>query len=251
MQPLSNAKLKQFAALGRKKERLEAGLYMVEGEKLCVEAIRSRQPIVALIATADLWQAYPGWLGYPAEAYTATPDQLGRISTQAQPEGDIAILALPAPPEHLPLQAPAMLLHNIADPGNLGALLRTAAWYGFGALFTTPESVEATNPKVVRASMGAAFHVPVIQLADFDAFVASHAARISAAFLGAEPLMGSIPIGRDWLLLGSESHGLPASYRALTDLFCFTLPHGPGGQGESLNLAATGAVLADRLVRQL
>jgi RNA methyltransferase, TrmH family len=242
MQPISTAKVKQFASLGRKKERQEAGLFLAEGEKLCHEALAAGLKPVALVATAGMWAAHPAWEAATGEAYLATEQQLERISTQAQPEGAIAVLQIPSPPTELPLQGPAILLHNVADPGNLGALLRTAAWYGFKAIYTTIASVEVTNPKVVRASMGAVFHVPVVTIADFDDFVAKYAQRISAAFL---------PAGRDWLLLGSESHGLPVYYRDLPGMFACTLPYGPAGLGESLNLAATGAVLADRWARPL
>ncbi|MDX2062501.1 MAG: RNA methyltransferase [Bacteroidia bacterium] len=246
MQPLPKAKLTEFVALGRKVGRQTAGLYLAEGQKVCAEALAAGQRPVALLLTEALADTHPEWAALAEATYRVTDAQLARISTHAAPDGALAVLPCPVQPTPLPVVGPAFLLYEVADPGNLGTLLRTAAWYGFRALYASAGTVEATNPKVVRAAMGAFFRVPVYTVADFEGWVAAHAQRIVATYVTGEP-PAPLPPERDWLLLGSESHGLPPAWPSQFGILPYTVPHGPGGSGESLNVALTGAILADRL----
>jgi TrmH family RNA methyltransferase len=134
---------------------------------------------------------------------------------------------------------------GVADPGNVGTILRSAEAAGAGAVVLTEGTVDAFNPKVVRASAGALFHVPVV--GDVPA--------ADLALLGV-PLLGAVAAGgRAYdeapldqpcaLVLGSEAHGLPPGLR-LDGLV--TIPH--RGRAESLNVAMAATVLCFEAARR-
>jgi TrmH family RNA methyltransferase len=134
---------------------------------------------------------------------------------------------------------------GLADPGNLGTILRSAEAAGAGAVVVTEATVDVYNPKVVRASAGALFHVPVVvdvALGDLSA-------------LGV-PLLGAVADGGTpydeapldvacALVLGSEAHGLPVGLR-LDGLV--SIPH--RGRAESLNVAMAATVLCFEAARR-
>ena len=83
-----------------------------------------------------------------------------QISETRSPQGIAAVVPLLTAPAPQPGER-AIYLHEIQDPGNLGTILRTLAWFGGFRCLLSPDSVDVHNGKVVRASMGAIFHVPV------------------------------------------------------------------------------------------
>ena len=83
-----------------------------------------------------------------------------RLHVTRTPQGIVAVAPLLTPPPPKPDEK-AVYLHQIQDPGNLGTILRTLAWFGNFRCLLSPDSVEPFNGKAVRASMGAILHVPV------------------------------------------------------------------------------------------
>jgi TrmH family RNA methyltransferase len=146
------------------------------------------------------------------------------------------------------VDGPLLLLYQINNPNNLGALLRTAHWFGFSAVILSKNSCEATNPKVVRTSMGAVFYLRVMEGADIEAAIAVMAGRF--AIIGSDVREGAAPhpCNRETaLLLGSESHGLPECLLALTNE-TWKIPG--AGSGESLSLPQAGAIMMYECVRK-
>ena len=81
----------------------------------------------------------------------------------------VAAMTPAVDPESLPdSQGPLLLLHEVNNPNNLGAVLRTADWFGFRTVLISAGSCETTNPKVVRTSMGSLFHLTLIEEVDFE-----------------------------------------------------------------------------------
>jgi TrmH family RNA methyltransferase len=137
---------------------------------------------------------------------------------------------------------------RISDPGNLGTILRSAEAAGVSAVVLTPGTVEAFNPKVVRASAGAMFHVPIIEdvtveeIKDngFQIFgTSSHDQEGSIEFTAAD-LTGKIA-----LVVGNEAHGLDDN--AAVDSW-LTIPH--RGRSESLNVAMACTLVCFEAARQ-
>jgi TrmH family RNA methyltransferase len=136
----------------------------------------------------------------------------------------------------------------VNDPGNLGTLLRTAAWFGFPALYCSSGTVDCYNPKVVRSSMGGLFRVGVVYLEDFSAFVCYHSNQIAAAAPGGLAPETGVFRQRPMLLMGNESHGLPSELLNPPKLQRVTI--GGAGGVESLNVSTAGSILAHQLYVQ-
>jgi TrmH family RNA methyltransferase len=259
MQPLSAAKLRIYQSLSDKRYRRKHGLFVAEGRKLLGEALQMQWPIEAVMVRAASKPiaptAFSPALPLPSlppgiPIYEVHPADFAQLSDQPQPEGVLTILRLPGATVHAPegLPGPALLLDGITDPGNLGTLLRTAAWFGLRAVYASSGTADCWNPKVVRASMGAVLRLPVQYLPDFDQAVARHAPRIIAAALDGAALPDTGPLPGDLVLLGSESHGLRPALLDLPGLHRLRIPG--GGMGvESLNVATAGSILLYRLAQ--
>ena len=120
------------------------------------------------------------------------------------------------------------------DPGNLGTILRTLAWFGGLRCLLSPDSVDVHNGKVVRASMGAIFHVPVEIDVPLDS-LPGRFSRIACLDLAGEPLASAAFRDFDCYLFGNEARGLPPEAKAQARAFTIT----GTGAIESLNVAAT------------
>lgn len=168
---------------------------------------------------------------------------------QAMSPDSQGILAVATPPEPASLEVLqgarlAMVLPQVADPGNAGTLIRIADAAGADAVVICRGGVEVTNPKVVRASAGSIFHLPIVTGVEFDA-VAAAARGSGLAVVGAdggaqrslfESFDAAAPTA--WVF-GNEAQGLSDAERAL----CDTLVSIPlYGHAESLNVAAAAAV---------
>lgn len=244
MEPISKAKIKLYRSLHDRKGRLENGLFMVEGHKMCLEALAAGWPVEAVVTDDPDFPLPAGVQGFSAKA-----DALQQLSTQVNPEGSVAILRIPDDARYghhrqLPYlpPGPAFLLDGLQDPGNMGTILRIADWYGFQALVCRAGTVDVLNPKVLRASMGAIFRVQVFYVQEFEALIASQTALISVADMAGAPLPDPGFQARPYVLLGNESHGVSDGIRAIPGLQRVTIPR--FGGAESLNVAVTAGIFA-------
>ena len=253
MPPLSKAQIKHFSGLLRPQGRAETGLFLAHGRKVVEAALAAGWPLEALVMSSSYAQAHGSALG-GHEADVVAEHELAKLSDQPAPEGVVAVLRLTRPQAPQPVVGPALLVWQLNDPGNVGALLRIAAWYGLAGVWLSPGSADPFGPKAVRGAMGATFTVPCGVLPDFEARVAAEARRVVAA---AVPHGGTTPAlrpdqlaasGRDLLLLGSESHGVPPELLNLTGLVTVSIaPRGPQPP-ESLNVAVAAGILVAALV---
>ncbi len=127
------------------------------------------------------------------------------------------------------------------NPNNLGTLIRTAHWFGLGTLLLSSDSVDFTNPKVVRTSMGSLFHLAVIPDVDFGGVLPS--LKKNYLIVAGDVKKGVPPHPcpqQTALLLGSESHGLPENLLELADER-WNIPG--AGRAESLSLPQAAAIM--------
>ena len=145
-------------------------------------------------------------------------------------------------------RAAVLVFDRLADPGNLGTLLRTAYALGVDWAVALPGTVDPWNAKTVRAAAGALFRLPVTQepWAEVSAWLRERAFTILCADPGGEALpRPGESIGKFALVLGNEPAGLAAEVRRSCDrLVAVELP----GDMDSLNVAIAGALLLDRLL---
>ncbi|MCK5738021.1 RNA methyltransferase [bacterium] len=134
-------------------------------------------------------------------------------------------------------------VENLADPGNLGTIIRTADWFGATALLLGTGTVDCYNPKVVRATMGSLFHLPIfnnLNLTELLPELRCQKFTSYAAVLDGDPLPATPGTGRRILVLGSESHGISPELAQ----HCDFLVRIPGrGPAESLNVSVAAGVL--------
>jgi RNA methyltransferase, TrmH family len=248
----SNPKIKLVRALqARRSERKAEQAFVVEGLRLAEEAVRAEVPARLVLHTDHLdgrGRAAVNQLArLGATVETVTPEVMAAASNTQTPSGLLAVLALPAATPPKPLTW-ALVLDRLADPGNLGTVLRTASAAGVQAAFLAPGTVDAYNPKVVRAAAGAHFQMPIIEAGWGD--IASALARLT--LWRAEAHTGTAYDQVDWrqpagLVIGSEAAGPgDAAQRLAPDAVHIPMP----GQAESLNAAIAAAVLLFEAARQ-
>jgi len=213
-----NPQVKQLdALLRRKKAREESGLFVLEGTRLCLDAIQAGLHPHSVLLTPQALQKHPelGALTGAASQTTLLDENLAaRISETATTQGVFAILPQPQPAAiKLNPQGRYMLLHMVRDPGNLGGILRTAAALGVDAAFLCG-CAELYSPKTLRASMGGVFRLPIAQPGDIHTQIQSLRSAgldVYAAALqeNAHPVSKLGQPGGKAIIIGNEGDGLP------------------------------------------
>jgi TrmH family RNA methyltransferase len=228
-------KLEDVRKLDQKKFREELGHFVIEGEHL-VEELEKAAKHDPRLRQSEIYvtRDYAHWSS-TLPMHVIQSKQMAQISETRSPQGIAAVVPLLAPAAPRPNER-AIYLHEIQDPGNLGTILRTLAWFGNFRCLLGPDSVDLHNGKVVRASMGAIFHVPV----EIDVPLASlpeRFSRIASLDLEGAPVASKAFRDFDCYVFGNEARGLPQAQMAALPLQPFTIP-GTGAL-ESLNVAAT------------
>lgn len=229
--------LKLVKSLHQKKFRKEHGLFLVEGKKPVLEALASSYQIQGLFSTDQLWIAEQG------RGVVINAREMEQISALSTPSEHLAVVKIPEAKDVL-WGEQLIILDGIADPGNMGTILRTADWFGFNQIICSEDTVEMYNPKVVQSTMGSLFRIQVqyTNLSEIMPALKAQGYRLAGADLSGQAYMQFDYKGKLALVIGSESHGLKQHSRELlTDLI-----HIPGsGNAESLNAGiATGILLA-------
>jgi TrmH family RNA methyltransferase len=227
-------KLENVKKLHQKRFREEFGYFLVEGEHLVLELQKAALQNPQLRA-CELYvtSGREPWRG-PFATHVISAAHMAQISDTKTPQGIVALVPMlrPAPPRG---DEQVIYLHEIQDPGNLGTILRTLAWFGELRCLLSPASVDPYNPKVVRASMGAIFHVPI----ELNVELPSLRERFKRiACLGMTGKAVSSPDFKifDCYLFGNEARGLP--HELLTTLNAAPFTIAGCGSIESLNLAS-------------
>jgi len=255
-----NPLVRRLRQLHQPRGRDQQGLLLLEGTHLLEEVLRLQLQPVELLAT-PLWWARQGALAASLpEACTClvvADEVLAAIATTHHPDG--VVLTLPPPPEASSNSWPSLVLalDGLQDPGNLGTLMRTALASGVEALWLG-DGADPFQPKVLRASTGAALALPLRReprAALRERLVAAQAAGLQlvvAVRPGAGPPKPLPYWQHDWrrptvLLLGNEGAGVSADLEALASQRV-TIPHSRAV--ESLNVAVAAAPLLLERLRQ-
>jgi TrmH family RNA methyltransferase len=231
----SGVKFEDIKKLHQKKFREEFGCFLLEGEHLVQELEKAAAHDARLRASEIyLTREFEHWRS-SLPIHVINSRDMTRLSETRSPQGIAAVVPLLAAPAAQPGER-AIYLHEIQDPGNLGTILRTLAWFGKFRCLLSPNSVDLHNGKAIRASMGAIFHVPV----EIDVPMETLPARFGRiACLDLQGLPIASPEFRqfDCYIYGNEARGLPREALAGMNATAFTI----AGTGaiESLNVAAT------------
>lgn len=238
-------KLEDVKKLHQRKFREQFGCFLLEGEHL-VQELQKAAVHDARLRAGEIYltREYAHWTS-ELPIHVLKSRQMAQISETRSPQGIAAIAPLLAAPAQQPGER-AIYLHEIQDPGNLGTILRSLAWFGGFRCLLSPNSVDVHNGKSVRASMGAIFHVPVELDVPLQA-LPGRFGRIASLDLQGKPV--SAPEFRDFdcYIYGNEARGLPREALSGMNATPFTI----AGTGaiESLNVATTVNICQYELTR--
>ncbi|MDR0633800.1 MAG: RNA methyltransferase [Azoarcus sp.] len=250
-----NPRIKLLAALaGNARARREYNQTLLDGVHLLDCALAAGVPLreVCVSESGRLRPEIAALLARLPDGLipVCVPDALfARLSPVDTPTGILASIAPPAPVPAQAAQTSVVVLDAIQDPGNLGAILRTAAAAGIGAVWLTPGCAQVWAPKTLRAGMGAHFRLRISEQVDALASLADHGGRVVATGVGpsARVLFDVDLRGPLAWLFGAEGQGVSPALFARADEIV-TIPMATGI--ESLNVAAAAAVCLFEQARQ-
>lgn len=245
-------RVRAVAKLTKRSARQETGLFLLEGPQAAREALAFRpDTVVEVFATPTAMERHQDVRDAARDAgleiVFTTEAVLDAMADTVTPQGIVAVARQsPTALRDVFAASPRLvaICEEVRDPGNLGTIIRAADAAGADAVVLTGRTVDPYNPKVVRATTGSLFHVPVAVGADLaDTVERAHAAglRVIAADVGGEDFLarrGLLAEPTAWLF-GNEARGLEESAVAHADL-ALRLPI--YGRAESLNLATAASV---------
>lgn len=236
---ISKAEIKRINSLDTKKGRDLHKLILIEGKRLVEQVISSGCNISKLWITEAFNNKNPNLTNHlnNVEIDSISKQDLKKVTATENPSGIIGVMQ-PPKGEIQKMNQRIIILDNIANPGNLGTILRTANWFGVHNILLSEDCVDPYNPKVVRSAMGAHFSMNIVsgKIHNNIKKLQSEGFKIIAADLDTKNTIESLKINTDkWaLLMGSEAHGLSESVASLAD---YKIKISQIGKIESLNVS--------------
>jgi len=258
-----NPRVKLLRSLRLRKVREQEGRFLVEGIRIVEEALACAAPVETIVYAPDLLVSERA----RALVEQADPDRSMALSAEAfrslsdreDPQGIAAVVRIEDRPlSTLPLSAEMLVIvaYQLSDPGNLGAIIRTADAAGATGVIAVTPSVDLHDPQTVRATMGSLFALPVlypVEAADLERWLG----QVRAAGVPLCVVASSAHARQDYyevdyrgpvvLLVGNERYGLPPEVRDRADLLV-RLPM--AGRATSLNVSAAAAAMVYEVIRQ-
>jgi TrmH family RNA methyltransferase len=240
-------RVRAVAKLAKRDARSKTGLFLLEGPQAVEEGLRFRPDLlVERYATKDAAERHPE---LAHGAHLVTPQVLEAMADTVTPQGIIAVARqFPVSLRDIVAAGPRLVavLEEVRDPGNAGTIIRAADAAGADAVVLTGRSVDLYNPKVVRASTGSIFHIPVAMaglLVDALDALRGSGLQVLAADIKGEDLLearrgGVLAAPTAWLF-GNEARGLADEDLALADRAVAVPIY---GRAESMNLATAASV---------
>lgn len=252
---LTNNKIKLIKSLDQKKARKENGCFVVEGEKMVKELLQSRFETIEVFAVQSYIDELPAELTKNVEISVVSEKDLDRLTHLKTANKAIALAKLPDKKEESASaqNGISIALENIQDPGNLGTIVRTMAWFGIKDVFCTPDTVDVYNPKVIQSTMGAIFKVNVhyCDLSELAKSAKQKGITLYGTRLDGENIYQSRLSKNAIIVMGNESKGMSAELSALMDRNIKIPSYAPPtDEMESLNVSIATAIVCAEFKRQ-
>lgn len=235
---IKNQKIKQWKKLHTAKGRKEMGHYVIEGEHLYLEAVRSQVNLEEIIVTEKFIDKLKE--NHQETALLVTDDVMNNLTQTETSQGIYCTVKIPDQDLPTTYQGKYILLDGVQDPGNAGTIVRTADAAGFSGVIFGDGSVDPYNDKVVRSMQGSQFHLPIYRTNLFG---------IIEEF---ENVYGTAldPLAKDYrqvakgkniaIVLGNEGKGVSTEILNKTTHNLYIPLY---GQAESLNVAVAAGIL--------
>lgn len=250
---LNNAVVKAVAELKQKKYRERENCFVVEGLRAAEEAA-SYAKVCKIFAVADknnarLQKLLAGAEAKGIELYSVTEAVMKKMSDTEAPQG---VLAVCEKPQGIIVSGgDVLVLDRVADPGNVGTLIRTAEAAGMAGVILLAGCADAYAPKTVRSTMGSLLRVPVladVPEVDFIGWAKENGYEIMVTCLdGAQDLYKTNFAPRTAIVVGSEAYGASEDLKAAAAKRVFIPMQ---GKAESLNAAMAGGIVMFEALRR-
>lgn len=247
--------LKDAAGLNRRKNRDASGCFLVEGWRSVCAAIEAGARVEHVFRSPSLVVPDGQSLGRLAgtTVFEINNREMDRISDVTTAPGIAAVVRIPELEPEPNLFPRTLFLDGVQDPGNVGTLIRTAAWLGIEAVVLGPDSADPWSPKVVRSTMGGIWDLRIERVPDSGAWMASslrQEATVWMADMDGEDLATWNPEAPSILVIGSEAHGVSDAVRRVAT-GVVSIPGAADRKGvESLNAAIAGGIIMSRWISQ-
>lgn len=251
---------KLISSLAHKKYREKHGLFVLEGDKVVRNALEQNEnnlvKIEEIHATGDWIRSLPELSERSHNIiHEASDDELKAVSSMLTSPGVIALARIPALEFQNTLLKDeiTLVLDSIRDPGNLGTIIRTTDWFGFNNIICSPDCVDAYNPKVVQASMGAILRVNIYY--ESVPIIIENLKRMKVRLFGTS-LDGSnfydTYIKRPAaIVFGNESKGISQEFLKVVDeKILIPNSYGDHSGSESLNVGSSVAIMCAEIRRR-
>ncbi|MBR5345141.1 MAG: RNA methyltransferase [Clostridia bacterium] len=242
---LKNPRVALWRSLKRTSVRRECGLFLVEGDKSVAEALESGFEAEAVLLDTD--RPVPENLDPDLPLVQLPAHVLAAVCDTKTPQGIAAIMRM-AP--RLVTGKRIVALDGVQDPGNVGTIIRTADAAGLDGVLLSADCADPYGPKVLRATMGSVFHLPVEVTDNLPRRLKEYAVQgipVISSQLDGTPFDAWKSNGAGFVLvIGSEGNGVSDPIRALaTDHLCLPMR----GKAESLNAAVAAGIMMYALMR--
>ena len=237
---LSKNQIKFVRSLELKKNRKREHLFVAEGPKVVGDLLRAGFRPHSIFSTSPR-----------QDGQLVTEEELQRISFLQHPQEVLAVFEIPDS-EHRPINPNglSLALDGIQDPGNLGTIIRIADWFGIDAIYCSPDTADAYNPKVVQATMGSIAHIPILY-GDLVELISKAQCPVYGTLLDGNDIYQQAITPNGIIVMGNEGNGISESVRPLVTnrLLIPNFSNSPE-TAESLNVAIATAITCSEFRRR-
>ena len=246
---LSITKLKYIKSLHRKKYRQKYNKIIVEGFKICSELIEQKLiEIDSIYITNAVDKSLISVDGETA-LFEIPINEMKSISLLQNPSPILLICNMPFSNWEINATQKLLYLDRIQDPGNLGTIIRTADWFAFDGIVLSEDSVESTNPKVIQASMGSVFRIPIKVIPIEELKESCSKLKVIAADMHGISINKYIFPQHFLLILGNEGQGIHPDLAPLIE-DKILIPQNGDRNIESLNVAVAASIFMSASTNQ-
>ena len=237
---ITKNQIKLIKSLRLKKNRIQSGFFVAEGEKIVDELLESDLETVNIFSISEKYKNLKNYI-------SINSTQLKQISNLKSPNNVLGVFKIPANKE-IDFNSNIVALEEINDPGNLGTIIRLCDWYGVKNIICSTNSVDCYNPKVIQASMGSISRVNISYM-DLEKLVADKNHKTVMADLKGEKLRNFNFSKNQIIFFGSESNGF--SKKMSSKIENKITIEGLNNNVESLNLATSVGIILYELTSQI
>ncbi len=245
---ISQNKIKQIQSLKTKKGRTKEGLFIIEGVRCINSFLEDSSTLKELYTNKSFPSINKNIINLCEKKnipYTTISNKLMKaISATKTPPGVLGISKFKPPPEMNLNSKRWLYLYKISDPGNLGTILRSAAWFNINNIALSKNSTDPYSPKTIRSAAGAHLHLNIYQEVDYEIYLGHNYFLLGTDQNRNNTLEKSDYNKKIVLFLGNESEGIKVSIKKKMDKL---ISIEKLGYGESLNVSIAGSIIMNKL----